>query len=192
MHYELSQLHPAIVAFLKSEVFYRRKDIVVRAAEKESIACGGGDGYKGFAIIGNLDTGECKITWGSWGGANMFNPSNRVDMDTTLYTIPVNGFVITGHIGGGKPTYASMTVHPDNLPKQLTAGPVLTSEEDHVLNAIGGYKSGDCRKAALERIANCADVIASLAKRGLLKVTKAGAVSITTAGKNARSNKRVF
>lgn len=193
VYLETNKLHPAIRNFLRTEVEYNRKDIAIRASDRTSIAVGGGQGYKGFAILANLETGECRILWGSWGGANLMNPENRVDLDPNFYPIPVNGAVISGQIGGGKPTSCSMTVNPANLPALLQAGDSALDDHDRsVLAAIAGLKSGPYRQEALARIPGVVDRIDRLVSAGLLKRNKAGSVSITTEGKNARGNTRVY
>src|SRR5688500_11247331 len=102
MHIEVSKLHPSIAGFLLSQVSYCWNGIGVSAAMTALVACSGGNRCKGFAILVDLDSGECRILWGSWGGANIFNPGNRVDRDTQEHVLPVNGAVISGSMGGGK------------------------------------------------------------------------------------------
>src|SRR5260370_523739 len=69
---EVSKVHAFNQTFLKEQVRYNKRDISVSPRETDSIGCGGGDGYKGFAILCDLESGDCHILWGSWGGANMF------------------------------------------------------------------------------------------------------------------------
>lgn len=166
------------------QVSYHKKDIGLSSAEKISIRDCGGDGRRGFVILVNLTTNEQEIHWGSWGGSNMFNPSNSVDLDDNEYVIPKDGAVIRGSISGG-PTYATITLHPDNLVKLLPSKVELSEKERGILNAYGSLKSGPYRKEELHRLrATDADVDALVGK-GLLKRTKVG-VSITTEGKNHR------
>jgi hypothetical protein len=168
-----------------AEVGYGRTDIAVKASEREAFSSGGASGCRSFAVMVNLATGEFKVTYGSWGGPNMF-VRNAVDCDMTEYDIPANGAVIMGSEGGGRPTYASISVAPSTLAPMLPAVPALDEHDNAILNAIGGLKSGPYRKEALARIPGLNDRLDSLVAKGLLKRSSNGATSITTAGKNAR------
>jgi hypothetical protein len=164
-----------------SSVGYGRPDIGIRTALEESVACPGGSGYCGFAVIVDMSTGETRKLVGSWGGANMFNQDNRVDLDTQPHTMLPNVAVITGHIGGDRPTYATITIHPDNTVKMLPAVTELTTEEAYTLTAFGYI--GEYRKRMLARHGSALDTLVS---KGLVKRNKAGACSITTEGRNAK------
>lgn len=178
---------PANVQRILSSVGYNKKDIQVSAVEKVCIQFAGGNGIRGFAVAGNLETGEHRVMRGSWGGANPFESSkgNAVDRDSGDHTIPVNGFVITGWEGGGKPVHAEIHIQPANLPKQLTDGGAgLSADEKQILAITVGYKAF-ARREYWAQIPGWEALIEKLVSGGFLTRNKAGAISITTAGKNA-------
>lgn len=100
MPYQLvSDLPECLIDALKS-VGYGKRDIEILPRDETSISYGGGSGRRGFAILVNLSTGKYETHFGSWGGANAFNPENQVDLNTQSYPIPENGAVILGSEGG--------------------------------------------------------------------------------------------
>lgn len=182
MYVETKTLPPVILRALE-RISYGRKDISVESRESFSMACGGGDGYKAFCLVINLDSGAIQEHWGSWGGANMFNPTNAVDLNTATYPLPENGAVIDGSIGGGKPTYAALRVHPSRLVKLLPAKAELSERLTRVLNCYR-YKSS-YRKDELARLKATPAETDELVRLGLIDRNRAGACSLTTAGRNA-------
>jgi len=167
------------------EVRYGRPDIAVEPREKVSRANMGGDGRKGFVAVVDMATGQSKIEWGSWGGPNMFNPHNAVDLDRTLYAIPPNVAVIEGSIGAK--TYATVSVRPDAMAPLLPAATDLTEKEKTILTQFARFTSAG-RKNEWERYPETRPYefeLKSLAERGLLKRAKNGATAITTEGRNA-------
>lgn len=164
-------------------VGYGRKDVCIEAKETESLFVAGGDGYQGFAVLVSLETGVYEVHRGSWGGGNPFNPTNSVDLNDKEYQLPRTGAVIKGSRGGGRPVYATITLHPENMIKALPEAVELTSEEQSIMYAFGALRSGPYRKGLTE---GKGEVIDRLVERGLLKKNAASAVQITTAGRNAR------
>jgi len=182
IHIETSNL-PNTVQSALSQLGYRKKDISITARETESLLCGGGNGYRCFVAVVNLSTGHKEITYGSWGGSNMFNPNNAVDLDDTNYTLPADGLVIKGQEGGSSPVSASITVNPQAMPKYLPAGDVgLTDRQQGVLYAYMCLISS-ARKEYVRRAGSAS--VDQLIDMGLLKQRKNGAMRITIAGKNA-------
>ncbi len=199
---------------------YARADVSLDPRETYSMSAGGsGDGRRAFVCAVNLQTGEREIARGSWGGPNMFNPRNAVDLDQTDRPLPINFAVIHG--SEGNTVYASIYVNPATLTPMLPAAPQLGDFERSILNVIGGYTSagrknewerlcsdagrkagdasglhysdrarwgieGEASKAKQTEIDGAIDTLVSL---GLCKRNKAGAVSITTEGKNARGSR---
>ena len=164
---------------------YGRKDISVEVSEVASMHADGGDGCRGFATLVELATGKAETKVGSWGGSNMFSPTNRVDLDTASRPLPEGFALVKGWHGGNRPTYAWITVNPANVAKMLPAGDEaeLTDEEKNALSVFGLNSAG--RKMVTNyRIDN--PVYQSLIAKGMVKANKAGAMSITTKGKNAR------
>jgi hypothetical protein len=188
MYIQTNTLPETIVAVLAS-LGYSRKDIQVEAHDTISPACGGGEGIRGFFAIINLATGQTEVMQGSWGGANFFNKTNQVDLDTTPYPIPPNFAVIKGHEGGGKPVYAYITIRPDMMVPWLpTATNKLSPRLQWILSTLCMYTSAG-RKSEFNqynRIAPTESEYLQLIDLGFIKRTKAGAISVTTEGKNAR------
>lgn len=197
MYLKTKQL-PAILQNALSSVGYKRADIEVSVKSEVSIHGLGGAGYRDFAVLINLETGESKRHNGSWGGANMFNPSNSIDLDTSMHTIPIGGAVILGSEGGGSPVSATIYVSSQNVFPALNEPKLELSQiEMGVLKVydsirggvrqdyLTGYKTG--RGHYLETPLTATGLIYvqdHLKSMGLIKVTKSGGVSITTEGKN--------
>lgn len=180
----VTELPESIQRALKS-VGYGRKDIDIEPRETVAMAFGGGDGYRGFVVLVDLATGRTERHMGSWGGANMFNPKNAVDLDTTDRAIHVGMAVIKGYEGGSRPVSATVYLHPDNVVKLLPAKPTLTERELLVLGTFN-YKGGSYRKAEQARLNVTEDELADLVRKGLITRNRAGACQLTTTGRNAR------
>lgn len=163
---------------------YHRSDICVNVKETESLLCPGGSGYKGFTIIVNLSTGESRWLNGSWGGANMFNPTNAVDLDQTMYTLPNDCAIIKGTIGGTTgSTFASITIPPSNASKYLPESNTLSDKDKSILGVYRSYKPS-YRKDELYRIGCTQEDLDILISQGYLKRDGRG-IQITTKGKNS-------
>jgi hypothetical protein len=135
----------------------------------------------------NLDTGDIQEHVGSWGGANMFNPGNAVDLNRTTYPLPENGAIVDGHQGGDRPVYAVVTVHPSRLVKVLPAAKDVTARQREILGCFI-YKGGEYRKAELARKGVTPAELDELVAAGFISRNRAGAMSLTTDGRNARGN----
>lgn len=183
MYVQTSELPETLQSALLS-CGYHRKDIEVEARETASVRVGGGSGYRGFVVLVDIATGRQETHTGSWGGANMFNPKNAVDLDGTERPIVPGLAVIKGSQGGGRPVYATIALHPDNVAKYLPAPPAVTEREGKILGYIP-YKS-DYRKKELERMGATAEEVEALVSRGFIARNRGGAMSLTTAGRNAR------
>jgi hypothetical protein len=184
MYVEVKTLVPAVQDALKA-VGYGAKDIQVIVADSVSPSVAGGSGQRGFVTVINLTTGKRDHMRGSWGGANMFNPNNTVDLDTGKYVIPTDGVVIKGTTGHPR-TFA--TLYTTAMGHFLPSGDdseVLTDEELSALYCHKSIKGGEYRRDEMRRRNVSASAVDSLVDRGYLKRNKAGAVSITTKGKNA-------
>src|ERR1700690_508312 len=163
---------------------YRKPDIAIRGAETFTLESAYGDGYRAFAVLLNMETGDQKGFEGSWGGANPFE-TRRVDADQSEHLIPVNGAAITGQYGGtGGKVSARLYVRPDALPKYLPEKIELNDLHKSILYAFDCLKAGPYRQEALTQVgASDADIM-RLVTLGLIKVNKAGSKAITTEGKN--------
>jgi hypothetical protein len=183
---------PGIVQSVLASFGYRRADIRVDAASVYSPRVSGGQGRRGFTACINVETRAVESRVGSWGGANMFNPSNQVDLDPGTYPIPPNCVVVSGSTG--QSTFADMLVHPAMLPA-LLPGPdsSLTDNDRAFLFILNGLKSA-YRKESAERAGiqwPDSERLDFLQSKGLIKVNKVGSIRITTDGKNA-ANKGPF
>lgn len=188
IHMAVRDLPHTLQAALKG-VGYGRKEIRVERRETVSIACMGGDGMRGFAVVVNLSTGDRREHWGSWGGPNMFS-SPRVDCDREEHALPPDGAVIRGSTGGGKPVYATITVHPSCMILALPPATAVTPRQVQILATIAGIRGG-YRKEYLERGRVRTDEIDALVTAGMLARNRAGAISVTIAGRNACGNTRM-
>jgi hypothetical protein len=185
MYIATNQLPESIQTALKS-VSYNKKDIQVLIKEQESLFCCGGDGIRGFAVLVNLSTNENKVMYGSWGGANPFNPTNQVDLNDKLYTIPENGAVIKGYEGHG--TSATVILSPKNIVNNLLTEDSSLSKDEKMVLGYFKYKSS-YRKSLLE---SKKELVNKLVDAGYISKNKAGAMSLTLKGKNAAENVRVY
>ncbi len=163
---------------------YHRKDITVKVREKESLSQAGSSGSQAITVLVDLSTGETKTLVGSWGGSNMFNPSNRVDMDTESRVLGMNLAVIKLS-KGDHPTYGTITIGPSNVLAALPAKPSLSLIQRQVLYCFNSLKSGPYRQQELSRLGSAVMLtITELIALGLLKKDGRG-IAITTDGKNA-------
>src|SRR5260221_2165479 len=219
-HVKVKDLPPQLREALAS-LGYARLDIALNPATTYCMSAGGsGSGRRAFVCAVNLQTGERKLAHGSWGGANMSSPINSVDLDTESRALPINFAVIHGSEGNS--VYATIDVNPATLTPMLPAAPSCTNFERSILAMVGGLTSAGrkdaidrmCReagdtvtrgmsysdplryplqlqgeKAMLGEINAAIDTLVSL---GLLKRNKAGAISITTEGKNAKGSERFY
>ena len=183
MYVKISNL-PTSLRNALAALHYTRPDIAIEARERTSIQVGGGDGKRGFACLVDMATGTHTVSWGSWGGANVFNPGNAVDCDSAQHDIPPHGAVISGTTGGGRPVYATITVHPASLAPLLPAAPAVTELEAKVLAIYAQLKSS-ARGEYLAAIPDAGAIVDSLVSRGYLDRNKAGATKITTTGRNS-------
>ncbi len=184
-HIEVKQLPTTVQTALKT-AGYNRRDIAVEPSETFQLAPGWADGYRGIAVAINMESGETKSFWGSWGGANPFSQT-QVDSDDRQHAIPVNGVAFVGQEGGGKPTSGRLYVRPDQITKVLPPIDETITERDRSILAIfGGIKSG-YRAEYLERASVSKNELEWLVLNGFLKRNKAGSLQITPKGKNSRN-----
>ncbi len=169
---------------------YRSDDIGVRAQDTYSPAQSGGSGRRAFVVKVNLTTGETEASVGSWGGANMFNPGNAVDLDRGSYPIPTGVAVIEG--SQGEKTFASLVVRPENLAPLLPGEVALSDRLSYILTVYSHYNSAG-RKNEFERPYKVRaelrgtptkDELSELVKLGLLAPAGSG-MKVTAAGRNA-------
>lgn len=179
--YTLVNELPSCVQNALVSVGYGRKDIEIVKAESVSPFDGGSRGRRGFLVLVNIETGERQIHYGSWGGSNMFNPHNQVDLDDRSYPLPPNGCAIKG--SQGDKVWATLYLHPSNVLALLpAASETLPEDERRALRAFVSLKAS-YRKDAIGKEYD--RLVGNLVQSGHLSRSKAGAVTITTKGKNA-------
>ncbi len=180
---------PEVITLALSKIAYNKKDIDIQESTTFRCQDSSGNGYRAFMVIVNLTTKESQTTYGSWGGANMFNPRNHVDLDDTLRTIPEDCIIIHGTQGGSKPVSAYINVRPENMVKFITEKAELSLLEKKAISIICSYKpsyrANEFFRQGLGSYNADGAVVSELIKKGLVKVTASGALSITTEGKNA-------
>jgi hypothetical protein len=187
---------PSALQRALAAIRYGRKDIVVDTAATYTVAGMSGEGRRAITVAVNLATGEFNTTVGAWGGPTPWD-KRQADLDTTPRPVPVNGAVIKATEGGGQPVYAHVIVHPTNVMAQVAAVEDMSLEVAFALAAICSLTSAG-RRDAFERARwstpslrlgtfgadnpHVQDVV----RRGWATVNKVGAVTATTAGRNAR------
>lgn len=185
-HYvKVSDLPTSIQNALVSAGFHR-KDIEVRVEEKFEPRPQSAQGRKGFCAACRLDdSNRFEITWGSFGGSNMF--TKTIDDFDGAVEIPEGVAFVTGlsNAGTGYPGFATIHVGPKNMvPALMAPKSNVTEREAKILCIFKSLKSG-ARKEYLGRMKATDAEVAVLVERGYLSQNKAGATSITTEGRNA-------
>ena len=186
-HVKVNALPPSVQSALAS-FGYARQDISVTAETTFSLRAGSAQGRRAFVCVVNLETGEKLVTYGSWGGANMFNPTNAVDLDDEDRPLPPNVVVIHGSEGNS--VFADLEVNPATLAPMLPAAPTIDDRDARILACYRSLKSGPYRKEALAKLKCSDEDIKRLCALGLLKQSSNGATQITTDGKNACAHVR--
>jgi hypothetical protein len=163
---------------------FKRPTIGVYVREQACMSSPSGEGMRGFTMLLDIDTGRHETHFGSWGGSNPFTAS-PVDGDTSMRPLPPNGCVISGHEGGGKPVYATLTIHPSRAAKFLPAPKDELSKRLSCLMAVFARFNSRGRAEWFERHGKATESeLAELEAMGFIKRNKAGAVTCTAAGKN--------
>jgi hypothetical protein len=174
---------PESITRALADLNYRRVDIKAEAVESAELNDYGSTGRRAFVCIVDLVSGERRVTYGSWGGPNPFNPRNAVDCDSRTYVIPANTIVIQGDEGHG-PTYCRLLANPATLTPLLPAPSSLSERATGLLAVYRSYV-GSYRAETLRAMNATSEELDALVDGGYLKRNKAGAISITTTGKQA-------
>jgi len=184
IHCEIKTLPDSLRSAL-SAVGYGKRDIAVRPVETLSMHAEASDGSRGFVLLVDLATGRREEHWGSWGGANMFNPRNAVDLDTTPRPVPPGMAIVKGSKGGH--VFATVYISPANTAALLPAKSELTDRQRSILAQYKSLTSaGRANEWSRYPESKPTDAeLGELVALGLLSRNRAGAVSITTAGKNS-------
>lgn len=185
-HYVILSTLPKSLQLALEEAGYHRKDIEVRVQEEFEPRPPSAHGRRGFVAACRLDdTNKFEITWGSYGGSNMF--TQTVDDFQGSAPIPPEVAFISGmgNAGAGYPAYASIYVNPKSMdPSLLPVAASVTEKEAKILAIFKSLKSS-YRQGYLDRAKATSEEVTSLVERGFLSRNKAGATSITTTGRNA-------
>ncbi len=185
---------PNVVKRALESVKFFKGDIEVIHDNSVSPAISGGDGQRGFCILINLYADEFKTIVGSWGGANMFNQDNPVDLDNSDYPLCEGSVVIKGTTGYPS-TFARIYAHRDSSILPLDSGNSdITDKELFVLSCYVGLKSFARNDEMLRWMTDTeiSQTVHKLIDSGHIKANKAGATQITTQGKNAVGDKRPY
>jgi len=199
MYLKTNELPEMILRSLNS-IGYTKKDVEIVVTDTVSLQGHVSNGQREQVLILNMLTGDKKLLTGSWGGPNMFNTTNVVDLDSRNHTIPENGIVIKMTEGNG-PMFGKIYVSKSNMILALKPTEELSQDEMQVLNVIQAYKpfarkeyltgeqAGDryAERLNMRRMSESEliQVYAQLQNKGLIKINRIGSVSITTEGKNA-------
>jgi hypothetical protein len=104
--------------------------------------------------------------------------------------LPENVALVSGGYFCGKPATITVHLRPENMVKMLPAPQELAPDQQAALNVICGikssYRAAEFERRQLGRYSADNPHLAALVARGLLKINKAGAISPTIAGENAR------
>jgi hypothetical protein len=180
IHVPVKELPDSLRSALK-RVRYGSRDIGVVAQERVEPNPYAAEGQKGFVLVIDIASGRSRDLEGSWGGASPNGPS-EIDFANRPVPIPEGGAVIIGTEGHPQ-TMATIYVHPKTIAAMLPPAAETTEREQTILRTIRSLNTAG-RKEVFGRERVTPAEIDALVARGLLSKTKAGAVSITTAGKN--------
>lgn len=185
MYARVKDLPPTVQGVLRS-VHYAKADIRVEVEESVSAPHAYGKGHRGQIVMLELSTGRTQASVGSWGGDNPFE-SRPVDTGGES-PLPPGYAALTSSLTG----HWTLHLNPQNVAALLpSAGGEVTAREGYLLGVFRLNTVG--RKYEWERHRGHGPTegeIASLASRGFLKVNRAGAVSLTTEGKNVSEKHR--
>jgi len=183
MYVPVKTLPDSIRAALRS-VGYGGKDIDVEVSETFQAPGSYGAGHRGRVLVVELATGRTQYAQGSYGGDNPFSTS-PVDSYEKSPLPPGFAALTSGH-----QKIWHLHLNPANAAAWLPGPPEVSPRERWILWAYDGLTSAG-RKDEFERrgrgAAPSQDEITELVRRGFLKQNKAGAVQITTEGKNVRT-----
>lgn len=184
----VSQLPAHIVLDIK-HAGYNRNTIRVNVSEDYSISGGGASAGERSLVLVLNKSGVVNTYRGDWGGGSIF-VQRAADTDDRRRKIEDGHFIFKGIEGGSRPMYATLTINAHDAatlqPKTSTA---ITDQEREVIRVINGlkpsYREQGMRERKLGFYSATNPLIASLVAKGCVKVNRAGAISLTVAGRCA-------
>jgi hypothetical protein len=174
IYVSVRELPETIKQVLKS-LEYGAKDIAVEISDTFHVFCSANDGQRAFTIVANIATGEFVKSQGSWGGENAF-VTTQVDTDDRIRPL-LEGFAVIQGTTGYPRTLATIIINHANVVKMLPEKQNITNRQKDILYQFVAYKPSYRNKYPESEINELIDM-------GMLKRSKSGALSITTAGKN--------
>ncbi|MDD5511628.1 MAG: hypothetical protein PHI12_12590 [Dehalococcoidales bacterium] len=173
---------PGAIRKVLKEVGFKKSDITVVPEDRVSLQGYSGEGYRAFAAVVNLETGQYSLHWGDWGGPNAY-AKKAVDWDDKKHAIPPNkGAVVLGYQGGTGPVGATVYVHPDTISGFLPPQHDLTDRQQSILGMCR-YTSA-YKKELFQRNDVTPEEIDDLVKAGFIARSSSGATRLTISGKN--------
>lgn len=194
LYVDVKNLPECIQAALLA-VGYHKPNIQLTAAEHVHSPAAAFEGSRAFICGVDLATGQRTTGYGSWGGPNPFpssaaNPVDSHAVKGTRIKITPNYCVISGE-SGGRGCFATLYVRPESMAPLLPATPEVDPMVAMACAIVKGLKSHARRECFARNGITEAHIDAAIAA-GLLSRNKAGAVAITTAGKNAAASAKRF
>lgn len=192
MYASVSDL-PKVVRSAMGIVGYHRKDVEVKFVDETTFWRSYGNGYRAYLVSMNLSTGEIgSVQYGSWGGSNPFTTKAIDDCDETI-PIPADCAVLSGNQGGNRPVSATLYVSTSNAASLLPSKEDITKREEIILAIMKGLKACARKEAYARHDLNVTEqTFSELQAKGLVKINKAGSVSLTTKGKNHANKHGLF
>ena len=169
---------------------YHRRDISVYRCDATCPSPSSGHGERSTVTTYNEESGKTQAFQGSFGGSNMF--TRTIDDVRKEVSLNDGDWLIT--VTSAYPqNYASLkcndaTAAKLNIPKSEAA---LEGKEGAALNLIAhttsSYRKESWRREIGGNYGADHPIIVSLEQKGLIKINKAGSISVTTLGKIAES-----
>jgi hypothetical protein len=148
-------------------------------------------GSRAEYVLVNLITRE---TWSVPTSHPYFDRADNGDRcgNLELRELPPDTCLISGGIFCGKPGSIAIHVRPENMTAMLPApGPELSAQQKSALDVIctirGGARRDEFDRRSLGAYGADNPHVSALLAAGLAKKNKAGAVSVTTDGRNANT-----
>jgi hypothetical protein len=186
---QVNMLPPGIQKALKALRFGGR-DIRVRAEARPQMTDFGGDGMQAFFEVVDILTGRVIEQFeGSWGGPNPFQ-SKPLDQPDRYYDLKSGFAALHGVLGGRK--HVTISYHPSDRDTFVPESEVIsiTPEEKKALTVISyksGYRRDEWRRSGLPGEYSVDNpLIRGLVEKGLVETNRAGAIMLTTKGRNLR------